>query len=76
MRLRGGGRMSDWTVHRASFAYTAYASAIFAEYVGATQGLGHYMSVASQYFNADLVFGAVIVTASHGCDIKKASSTG
>ena len=41
----------------------AFASAIFAEYVGATQGLGYYMSVASQYGNADLVFGAVIVTA-------------
>jgi ABC-type nitrate/sulfonate/bicarbonate transport system permease component len=41
----------------------AFASAIFAEYVGASQGLGYYMSVASQYGNADLVFGAVIVTA-------------
>ena len=40
----------------------AFVSAIFAEYVGATEGLGYYMSVASQYGNTDLVFGAVIVT--------------
>ena len=40
----------------------AYVAAIFAEYVGATAGLGYYMSVANQYGNADLVFGAVIVT--------------
>jgi ABC-type nitrate/sulfonate/bicarbonate transport system permease component len=41
----------------------AYVAAIFAEYVGATEGLGYYMSTAKQYFNTDLVFGAVIVTA-------------
>ena len=41
----------------------AYVAAIFAEYVGATQGLGYYMTVANQYGNADLVFGAVIVSA-------------
>ena len=41
----------------------AYVAAIFAEYVGATQGLGYYMSVANQYGNADLVFGAAIVSA-------------
>jgi ABC-type nitrate/sulfonate/bicarbonate transport system permease component len=41
----------------------AYVAAIFAEYVGATEGLGYYMSSAKQYFNTDLVFGAVIVTA-------------
>ena len=41
----------------------AYVAAIFAEYVGATAGLGYYMSVANQYGNADLVFGAVIVSA-------------
>jgi ABC-type nitrate/sulfonate/bicarbonate transport system permease component len=41
----------------------AYVAAIFAEYVGATQGLGYYMSTANQYFNTDLVFGAVIVSA-------------
>jgi ABC-type nitrate/sulfonate/bicarbonate transport system permease component len=41
----------------------SYVAAIFAEYVGATQGLGHYMQVANEYFNTDLVFGAVIVTA-------------
>ncbi len=41
----------------------AYVAAIFAEYVGATQGLGYYMKTANSYFNTDLVFGAVIVTA-------------
>jgi ABC-type nitrate/sulfonate/bicarbonate transport system permease component len=41
----------------------AYVAAIFAEYVGATAGLGYYMSVANQFGNADLVFGAVIVSA-------------
>jgi ABC-type nitrate/sulfonate/bicarbonate transport system permease component len=41
----------------------SYVAAVFAEYVGATQGLGHYMEVAGGYFNTDLVFGAVIVTA-------------
>jgi ABC-type nitrate/sulfonate/bicarbonate transport system permease component len=41
----------------------SYVAAIFAEYVGAYGGLGYYMSVASQAFNTDLVFGAVIVTA-------------
>jgi ABC-type nitrate/sulfonate/bicarbonate transport system permease component len=41
----------------------AYVAAIFAEYVGATQGLGYYMSTANQYFNTDLVFGAVIASA-------------
>jgi ABC-type nitrate/sulfonate/bicarbonate transport system permease component len=41
----------------------AYVAAIFAEYVGATQGLGYYMTVAYHAFNTDLVFGAVVVTA-------------
>jgi ABC-type nitrate/sulfonate/bicarbonate transport system permease component len=41
----------------------AYVSAIFAEYVGATQGLGYYMSVSRQAGNTELVFGAVIVSA-------------
>jgi ABC-type nitrate/sulfonate/bicarbonate transport system permease component len=41
----------------------SYVAAVFAEYVGATQGLGYYMKAASAYFNTDLVFGAVIVTA-------------
>ena len=41
----------------------AYVSAIFAEYVGSEQGLGYYMSVSKQFFRADLVFGAVLVSA-------------
>jgi ABC-type nitrate/sulfonate/bicarbonate transport system permease component len=41
----------------------SYVAAIFAEYVGSTQGLGNYMTTANSYGNTDLVFGAVIVTA-------------
>ena len=41
----------------------AYVAAIFAEYVGATQGLGYYMTLAQHGDSTDLVFGAVIVTA-------------
>jgi ABC-type nitrate/sulfonate/bicarbonate transport system permease component len=41
----------------------SYVAAIFAEYVGSTQGLGYYMNAANAYFNTDLVFGAVIVSA-------------
>ncbi len=41
----------------------SFVSAIFAEYVGATEGLGYYMKSASQFSDAALVFGAVIVTA-------------
>jgi ABC-type nitrate/sulfonate/bicarbonate transport system permease component len=41
----------------------AYVAAIFAEYVGSTQGLGYYMTVAQHADNTDLVFGAVIVSA-------------
>ena len=41
----------------------AYVAAIFAEYVGAVQGLGYYMTVAYHGDNTDLVFGAVIVSA-------------
>ena len=41
----------------------SYVAAIFAEYVGAYNGLGYYMNVASHAFNTDLVFGAAIVSA-------------
>ena len=41
----------------------AYVAAIYAEYVGAQQGLGYYMTAANSYGNTDLVFGAVIVAA-------------
>jgi ABC-type nitrate/sulfonate/bicarbonate transport system permease component len=41
----------------------SYVAAIFAEYVGATGGLGYYMNVAKEGGNTDLVFGATIVTA-------------
>jgi ABC-type nitrate/sulfonate/bicarbonate transport system permease component len=41
----------------------AYVAAIFAEYVGSTQGLGYYMTLAQHGDNTDLVFGAVIVSA-------------
>jgi ABC-type nitrate/sulfonate/bicarbonate transport system permease component len=41
----------------------AYVSAIVAEFVGAQQGLGVYMTTSKNGFRTDLVFGAVIVTA-------------
>ena len=41
----------------------SYVAAIFAEYVGATQGLGEYMNAAHAGNQTDLVFGAMIVTA-------------
>jgi ABC-type nitrate/sulfonate/bicarbonate transport system permease component len=41
----------------------AYVSAIVAEFVGAEQGLGVYMTEAKNAFRTDLVFGAVLVTA-------------
>jgi ABC-type nitrate/sulfonate/bicarbonate transport system permease component len=41
----------------------SFVSAILAEYVGATQGLGVYMQTNYRGFRNDLVFGAVIVTA-------------
>ncbi len=40
----------------------AYVSAIFAEYVGAQQGLGVYMQAAKNAFRTELVFGAIIAT--------------
>jgi ABC-type nitrate/sulfonate/bicarbonate transport system permease component len=41
----------------------AYVSAIVAEFVGAQQGLGVYMTTSKNAFRTDLVFGAVLVTA-------------
>jgi ABC-type nitrate/sulfonate/bicarbonate transport system permease component len=41
----------------------AVAAAIFAEYAGATEGLGIYMEIAKNSFRTDLVFAAVAVTA-------------
>ena len=41
----------------------SYVSAIVAEFVGAQQGLGVYMTTAKNAFRTDLVFGAVLVTA-------------
>jgi ABC-type nitrate/sulfonate/bicarbonate transport system permease component len=41
----------------------SYGSAIIAEFVGAQQGLGVYMTTAKNAFRTDLVFGAVLVTA-------------
>jgi len=40
----------------------AYVSAIFAEYVGAEQGLGVYMQESKNAFRTELVFGAILVT--------------
>ncbi len=47
---------------KVSITYS-FVSAIFAEYVGSTQGLGNYMIAAGQFSNAALVFGAVIAAA-------------
>ncbi|WP_430331756.1 ABC transporter permease [Rhodococcus sp. ACT016] len=41
----------------------AVVGAVFAEYVGATSGLGIYMSVQKNSFRTDLVLAAVVVTA-------------
>jgi ABC-type nitrate/sulfonate/bicarbonate transport system permease component len=41
----------------------SYVSAIVAEFVGAQQGLGVYMTTSKNAFRTDLVFGAVFVTA-------------
>ena len=41
----------------------SYVAAIVAEFVGAQQGLGVYMTTSKNAFRTDLVFGAVIVTA-------------
>lgn len=41
----------------------AYVSAIFAEYVGAQQGLGVFMQSAKNALRTELVFGAIIATA-------------
>jgi ABC-type nitrate/sulfonate/bicarbonate transport system permease component len=41
----------------------SYGSAIVAEFVGAQQGIGVYMTTAKNAFRTDLVFGAVLVTA-------------
>lgn len=40
----------------------AYVSAIFAEYVGAEQGLGVYMQASEHALRTELVFGAVLIT--------------
>ncbi len=40
----------------------AYVSAIFAEYVGAEQGLGVYMQKSKNAFRTELVFGAILLT--------------
>jgi ABC-type nitrate/sulfonate/bicarbonate transport system permease component len=41
----------------------AFVSAIVAEFVGAVQGLGVYMTTSKTAFRTDLVFGAVLATA-------------
>jgi ABC-type nitrate/sulfonate/bicarbonate transport system permease component len=51
-----------FTALRIGITY-AVTGAIFAEYVGATAGLGIFMSVAKNSFRTDLVLAAVLVTA-------------
>lgn len=51
-----------FTALRIGITY-AVVAAIFAEYVGATSGLGIYMAVQKNAFRTDLVLAAVLVTA-------------
>ena len=53
---------SFFTGLKVSVTY-AYVSATVAEFVGAEEGLGVYMTTAKNAFRTDLVFGAVVVTA-------------
>jgi ABC-type nitrate/sulfonate/bicarbonate transport system permease component len=53
---------SFFTALRIGITY-AVTGAIFAEYVGATAGLGIYMSLSKNSFRTDLVLAAVVVTA-------------
>ena len=53
---------SFFTALRIGITY-AVTGAIFAEYVGATAGLGIYMSLQKNSFRTDLVLAAVVVTA-------------
>ena len=75
LRSMGGGRVKEFvfvrlpsalpsffTALRIAITY-AVTGAIFAEYVGAQQGLGIYMSSQKNAFRTDLVLAAVLVTA-------------
>ena len=53
---------SFFTALRIGITY-AVTGAIFAEYVGATAGLGIFMQVQKNSFRTDLVLAAVVVTA-------------
>lgn len=57
-----GALPSFFTALRISITY-AVTGAIFAEYVGATAGLGIFMSLQKNSFRTDLVLAAVLVTA-------------
>lgn len=57
-----GAMPSFFTSLRIGITY-AVTGAIFAEYVGATAGLGIFMSVQKNSFRTDLVLAAVVVTA-------------
>jgi ABC-type nitrate/sulfonate/bicarbonate transport system permease component len=57
-----GAMPSFFTALRIGITY-AVTGAIFAEYVGATAGLGIFMSVQKNSFRTDLVLAAVVVTA-------------
>ena len=59
---RSSALPSFFTSLRGGITY-AVTGAIFAEYVGARQGLGIYMSVQKNAFRTDLVLAAVVVTA-------------
>lgn len=75
LRSMGAGRVREFLLVRLPSAMPAFftslrigvtyavTGAIFAEYVGAQQGLGIYMSVQKNAFRTDLVLAAVAVTA-------------
>lgn len=75
LRSMGAGRIEEFLLLRLPSALPlfftslrigityAVVGAIFAEYVGAKQGLGIYMSVQKNAFRTDLVLAAVVVTA-------------
>ena len=66
-----GAMPSFFTALRIGITY-AVTGAIFAEYVGATAGLGIYMSLQKNSFRTDLVLAAVVVTAVLSVDAVRA----
>lgn len=62
LRAASVGDPRFFTALRIGITY-AVVGAVFAEYVGATSGLGIYMATQKNSFRTDLVLAAVLVTA-------------